>query len=297
MGWYSLCPTCLSTGLPFPGLAQRRPSTARWGDVTQAFGQATLEALLSDVPFVAEVHYLSATTSTNDVLKSLAADGAPEGTVVVTDEQTAGRGRLDRRWIAPPASSLLLSLLFRPALPPRHAHALTMLCSLSVRDAVRQLLGLEVGLKWPNDVLHQGRKLGGLLTEVDAESESLWYGIVGIGVNVNWDPSAVPALTQPATSLSNIVGKPVSRGDLLRYVLQAVSERYDALKTGMSPVEEWEAALETIGQQVVVGGLGEEFEGLAVGVEADGALLVRTPTGQVHRVVAGDVRVRPAAFD
>ena len=263
--------------------------------MTQAIGQEMLEFLRADVPFVTEAHYLPATTSTNDVLKRLAAGGAPEGTIVVTDEQTAGRGRLDRRWVAPRGSSLLLSLLFRPALSPERALVLTMLCALGVRDAVQEVLRLELSLKWPNDVLYEGRKLGGILTEVDADGESLRYGIVGIGVNVNWDPSTVPDLAQPATSLANIAGVPVPRYDVLRSLLQAVSRRYDALKAGASPAAEWEAALETIGQQVVVTGLGEDIRGRAVGVAPDGALLVRVPSGQIQRVIAGDVSVRPDA--
>ncbi len=263
--------------------------------MTQTLGQDTLDVLLRDVPFVTEVHYLPATTSTNDVLKGLANQGAPEGTIVVTDEQTAGRGRLDRRWIAPPASSLLFSVLFRPALTAQRAHALTMLCSLGVRDAVRDALGLAVGLKWPNDIVHQGQKLGGLLTEIDADSESLRWGIVGMGINVNWDPSAISGLAQPATSLSNIAGAPVPRQGLLKAILQAISQRYAALKEGVSPAREWEAALETVGQRVVVEGGAEGLEGTAVGVASDGALLVRASSGQIHRVLVGDVSIRPDA--
>lgn len=262
--------------------------------MAQTFEQETLQVLLRDVPFVTEARYLPSTTSTNDVLKTLAADGAPEGTLIVTDEQTAGRGRLDRKWIAPPASSLLFSVLFRPVLAAQQAHVLTMLCSLGVRDAVRDTLGLNVGLKWPNDIVHRGHKLGGLLTEIDADTERLRWAIVGIGINVNWDPSAVPGLAQPVTSLSNLVGAPILRQDLLRSILQAVSRRYDALKTGLWPAREWEGALETIGQRVVVEGPATPIEGTAVGVAPDGALLVRTASGQVHRVVAGDVSVRPS---
>jgi len=258
--------------------------------------QQALTDLLAGSPFVARAVYLPSTTSTNDILKSLAAEGAPEGTLVLADEQTAGRGRLNRKWVAPAGTSLLFSILFRPprsapgALPDSPLRY-TMICSLAVRDAAAQLLGIPIGIKWPNDLVHRGRKLGGILTEISTDAEGERFVVVGIGLNVNWDPSATD-FDYPATSFANAVGHPVARADLLRAIVERIAHRYAELRAGESPVGEWEAALDTVGHEVVVDLQGERFVGVAVGVDADGALLVRTQDG-VRRIVAGDVRVRP----
>lgn len=255
--------------------------------------QQALTDLLAGVPFVSRVVYLRSTTSTNDILKRMAVEGAPEGTLVLADEQTAGRGRLNRRWVAPAGTSLLFSVLFRPQDPRGERTSplyYTMICSLAVRDAAAQLLGISIGIKWPNDLVHRGRKLGGILTEISTCADGEQFAVVGIGLNVNWDPSAAD-FDYPATSLANAVGKPVERGAFLRAVVERIADRYAALRTGNSPVREWEAALGTIGQDVVVELPGERIAGVAVGVDADGALLVRTGKG-VRRIVAGDVRLR-----
>ena len=257
--------------------------------------QEVVENSLAGVLFVSRALYLPSTTSTNDVLKRLASEGAPEGTVVLADEQTAGRGRLNRRWVAPAGSSLLFSILFRPSASAQ-AHsplAYTMLCSLAVRDAVAETLGVSIGIKWPNDLVHDGRKLGGILTEISTDARGGGYVVVGIGLNVNWDPSTA-GFDFPATSIRNAVGHPVARADLLRAIAERIAERYAALRAGRSPVREWESALDTIGREVAVELPGERITGVAVGVDADGALLVQADDG-LRRIIAGDVRVRDSA--
>lgn len=264
--------------------------------MADSLSQELLDSLAAGIPFVSRAVYSASTPSTNDALKRMAAGGAPGGTLIVADEQTAGRGRLSRKWVAPPRTSLLFSLLLRPAAAdnasPLHY---TMICSLAVRDAVRELVGLDIGLKWPNDLVYQGRKLGGILTEIGEEASGVQYVVVGIGINVNWDPSD-SGFDQPATSLSNLAGKPVPRAELLRAIVDRIAARYAALKAGKAPVEEWESALDTIGKAVVVESPGERLEGVAVGVDADGALLVRTAHSVTVRVVAGDIRLRGIPF-
>ncbi len=255
--------------------------------------QPVLTDLLAGLPFISRVVYLRSTSSTNDILKRMAAEGAPEGTLVLADEQTAGRGRLNRRWVAPAGTSLLFSVLFRPQgedhapTPPLYY---TMICSLAVRDAAAQLLGIPMGIKWPNDLMHQGRKLGGILTEISTGDDGQPYTVVGIGLNVNWDPSG-EGFDHPATSLANAAGYPIERGAFLRAVVEGIARRYGELRAGHSPIAEWEAALDTIGQDVVVELPDRRFTGVALGVDADGALLVRTDGG-MERVVVGDVRLR-----
>jgi len=237
--------------------------------------------------------YLPETGSTNDKARQLARAGAADGLLVVADHQTDGRGRLRRHWIAPPGSSLLMSLLFRPKLQPFQAQQLTMICGLAVCDAVENQTGLQTTLKWPNDVLVGGAKAGGILTEIEVMGEQLVYGIVGIGLNVDLDLSLLPRdLLMSATSLSNEIGRQVPRLPLLHAFLQAVEDRYSALKSGRSPHSEWSERLATLGQHVRVSAANEVLEGVAEGVDSNGALLLRLVSGRLETVLAGDVTLR-----
>ena len=231
--------------------------------------------------------------STSDVARCLANDGAAEGTVVLAEHQTAGRGRLGRRWHAPPRSSLLLSLIFRPPLAPDQVQQLTMVCGLAVVDAIAATTGLQAGLKWPNDILIGGSKVGGILSEVELRGERVEHAVVGIGLNVNLQPGQLPeGLPVPASSLSSQLGRPTDRIGLLRALLQSLDERYVALCRGVSPHEEWAQHLTMLGQTVVVK-LGQALlEGVAEGVAPNGALLLRLPDGQSRTILAGDVSLR-----
>jgi len=250
-----------------------------------------------------EVHFWPEIGSTNDEARRLARAGAPEGTLVITDHQTAGRGRLDRRWEAPPGSSLLLSLIFRPRLAPFQTQRLTMICGLAVVEAVEATTGLSAGLKWPNDIVSATverepgmAKLGGILAEIELQGQAVAHAVVGVGLNVNVRPAELPRdLPQPATSLSQLLGAPVSRLPLLQALLRAVERRVLALAAGHSPHEEWAAHLVTLGREVTVSGGGPIFQGTAEAVSPDGALLVRRADGRLETVLAGDVTLRGSA--
>lgn len=231
--------------------------------------------------------------STNERARQLARSGAPEGTLVITDFQKSGRGRLDRRWEAPPGSSLLLSLVFRPSLAPHQIQRLTMICGLAVVDAVESETGLKVDLKWPNDVVVRGGKLAGILTEIELVGERVDFAVVGIGLNVNFDPVQLPGdLLAPATSLSHLLGHAVPRLPLLWRLLHSIDARYMMLTSGDSPHAEWTQRLAGLGQPVVVSTTTSRLEGVAEGVNVDGSLLVRLQDGQLETVVAGDVTLR-----
>lgn len=239
---------------------------------------------------------LASTTSTSDVVRDLAARGAPEGTVVVADYQTAGRGRMGRRWLAPPGTSLLCSVLFRPEPGPEApspATDLTMLCALAAADAVEETAGLPVALKWPNDLIvvrgESWRKLGGLLAEGGFSGDRLEYVIVGVGVNVNVPPEVLPDLAPDATSVLAETGRETDRGVLLDRFLDGVGGRYARWRAGERPWAEWVARLATLGRPVRVVTPEGERQGVAEGVDEEGALLLRTPDGNLHRIRAGDV--------
>ena len=230
--------------------------------------------------------------STNDEAKRLAEDGAPEGTLVVADEQTAGRGRLQRTWWAPAGTALLMSLILRPDLAPHQAQRLTMLCSLAVCDAIAGTTGLVPAVKWPNDVLRRGRKVCGILTELGIKGTRLVYAVVGMGVNVNVNFGGAGELTLTATSLAQELGREVSRLELLRAILINIEERYTRLRAGESPHAEWAARLATLRQRVVITTPTEQLSGIAEGVDADGALILRDESGALRPILAGDVTLR-----
>jgi BirA family biotin operon repressor/biotin-[acetyl-CoA-carboxylase] ligase len=242
------------------------------------------------------VLFCSVVDSTMDEARRLIARnspaGLPDGTLLVADEQTGGRGRLQRSWWAPPASSLLLSLVFRPPLAPHQAQRITMICSLAVCDAIFERSGLSPQVKWPNDVLIDGRKVCGILTELDLVGSHLDYVIVGIGINVNVDLAAAPPLMSPATSLLAETGHTTSRLELLIALLANLERRYAALQDGHSFHQEWASRMATLGEQVEVAGGSERWTGVAVGVDSDGALLVRTDDGDTQRILAADVTLR-----
>jgi BirA family biotin operon repressor/biotin-[acetyl-CoA-carboxylase] ligase len=245
--------------------------------------------------------HLGRTGSTNDVAKEMATQGAPEGTVIVADEQTTGRGRMGRRWSAPPSTCLLCSILFRPDLLPTQAQRLTMLCALAAADAVDEVARLRVWLKWPNDLIvkcqepshkSQGwKKLAGVLTETGITGARLGYVVVGIGINVNVEPGRLPSLDPNATSILAETEQPTDRAALLASLLAGVEQRYEALRAGTSPHEEWASRLATVGQRVEATTAGKTLVGVAETVDEDGALMLRTADGTLHRLVVGDVTI------
>lgn len=230
--------------------------------------------------------------STNGVAHQQARAGAKDGLLVVADEQTAGRGRLDRSWWAPPGTCLLMSLLLRPALPVHQASQLTMCLGLGAVEGVSQVTGVQTVLKWPNDLLLGGRKLGGMLTELHTVDGRLDYAVLGLGLNVNvsFDAVGAPAeLADTATSLMERTGSEIDRGVLLAAILQRTEHWYERTLRGGSPHEAWVQRLDTLNRRVTVSLMTGRLEGVAIGATREGALLVRDDEGLTHTVWSGDV--------
>jgi BirA family biotin operon repressor/biotin-[acetyl-CoA-carboxylase] ligase len=242
--------------------------------------------------------------STNRYLLDEARAGAGEGVVAVAEHQSAGRGRLGRRWEAPTGANLLVSVLLRPPLPAEQRHLASAVVGLAAIDAAGPL-GLELGLKWPNDILAgDGRKLAGVLAEADltpdeADGDKPAPIVVGIGINVNWpatDADLPDDLVGAATSLRQQTGGPVDRSDLLEALLQALEPRVAALGSPSGrrgQADDLRARCTTIGTRVRVELAEGQFEGVACDITPEGHLVVDT-AGTTRTVIAGDVvHVRP----
>ncbi|SHH37623.1 biotin--[acetyl-CoA-carboxylase] ligase [Halobaculum gomorrense] len=244
-----------------------------------------------DAPFAVEYH--DSVASTNDRARDLAAAGADD-IAVVADEQTSGRGRLDREWCSPPGG-IWLSLLVRPDVPPAHAPAYTLAMAVAVTQACREA-GVDARIKWPNDVLvggdapdsaedteRGGRKLCGILTEMEGEADRVSWLAIGTGLNANIRPDDLPP-SADATSLLAERGEPVDR----RLLVQRVLEEFDDLRDDLrGAVSAWEEHADTVGQRVRVETPSGVVEGEAIGIEFPGALLVDTGE-ETTRVTAGD---------
>jgi BirA family transcriptional regulator, biotin operon repressor / biotin---[acetyl-CoA-carboxylase] ligase len=242
---------------------------------TKAFGQNLL--------FQPEVG------STMDVARDAAEHGAPEGTVALADEQTAGRGRLGRSWVAPPAVNLLPTLLLRPK--PAVMRQIAMMAPLAVCDAVEELHRLRLDVKWPNDVQARGKKLAGILIET-ASAGGGTFVLVGTGINVNFDPRPYEEIREIATSIAVELGREVAREPLLAAYLASFERMYADAYAGHSPRERWRERLVTLGQDVRASWPGGSAEGIAEDVDDGGALIVRAASGERVIVEAGDVTLR-----
>ncbi|MCL0094129.1 biotin--[acetyl-CoA-carboxylase] ligase, partial [Dehalococcoidia bacterium] len=238
-----------------------------------------------------QIAYHRELTSTQDAAKALAAQGANEGTIVVAETQAAGRGRIGRGWASPPGG-VYLSIILRPAIKPSEALRFPLIAGVAVAQAIEQLTGLKPRLKWPNDVILEGRKAGGILSEMSAETDRINYIVIGMGINVNTERAHFPEeIAGIATSLREEYGKEVSRVQLVQEILAQLESLYEDFQiSGFEPIRErWKALSNTIGARVSVRGEREQVEGAAIDIDKDGALILRKANGALERVIAGDV--------
>ncbi len=242
--------------------------------------------------------YFESASSTNDLALEAGLQDAPQGLVIVAEEQTAGRGRLSRRWTALPGCCLLFSLLFRPRPPfTYHASRIPMLCGLALAAAVPEVAGVLVKLKWPNDLIvercGEWRKVAGMLSEVDVTpSPASGILVVGVGLNVNVPAGDLAQLAPNATSLSAESGRPIDRVALLDAILLHVERLVARQRTGWDPLQAWQEHLAWMGEPVEVHTPAGVVTGTAEGVDAEGALLLRYPNGDLRQFSVGDVSLR-----
>lgn len=256
---------------------------------------ATISPLLETESIGRRRVFLATTGSTNADAFRLAEEGAGEGTVVLADCQTGGKGRRGREWASPAGVNLYCSLVLRPSIMPWEAPRMTSLSAVAVARAIEKCSCLSPSIKWPNDVLIDGRKVAGLLNEMSAETDGVNFIVLGIGVNLNMTAAQFPPdLRHPATSLMLAGGGKIDRPAFAAALLNEFEVIYRVfLNQGFAPIrEEWERRCSAAGRQVAVSEGGVELlRGAFDGIDNDGALLVRRDDGAVERILNGDVRV------
>ena len=259
--------------------------------VPDILAPSLLRAELGDHPFSHNMVHFFRTDSTNAVAMKLAAEGAPHGTVVVAEEQTAGRGRLGRSWYSEKSSGIYTSVILRPPLAPSAAPVLTLMAGLAAQKAVSSATGLAADIRWPNDLLLNGKKVCGILTEMNAEVDRLHAVVLGIGMNVN-NTSLPPPLDSIATSLSLEAHRGVSRVQVFVSLLRELDRHYQLLLSqgNRAITERWEGASSFAhGKRVRLVSLSGEALATTAGIESTGALRVQYDDGRQESLVAGEV--------
>ncbi|MEG1848196.1 MAG: biotin--[acetyl-CoA-carboxylase] ligase [Lachnospiraceae bacterium] len=242
------------------------------------------------------VRYYEEIDSTNSEAMRLAQQGAPHGTLVVANTQSMGQGRRGRSWESPVGSTISMTLLLRPSFAPNTAPMLTLVMALAVNHAIRELTGLESLIKWPNDIVVRGKKVCGILTQMNLEAEHIDTVIIGVGINVNQSASMIAAnLQQTATSLQLETGHPIARVELIAKIMYAYEQYYDIfLQTedlsGLQPA--YHSVLANLDSEVKVLDAQGEYTGIARGIDKQGELLVQREDGLITPVYAGEVSVR-----
>jgi len=241
------------------------------------------------------IEYFTDLPTTNGEAKKLASASCPEGTVVVAESQNGGKGRMDRVWFSPSGKGLWFTAVLRPQVNLVDTPQITMVVAVAVALAIREHIGVAVGIKWPNDLLWEGKKLCGILVELNAEMDRVNFMVAGIGLNVNIDEDQFPPeLLDIATSLKIAAGHYIPRVNLLRAILQSFEIWYQCwLQNGFIPIlNKWRELCVTLDCPVTVHNIKDSFAGHAMDVDETGALLVKMQDGTVQRLVAGEVSLR-----
>ncbi|RJP29612.1 MAG: biotin--[acetyl-CoA-carboxylase] ligase [Candidatus Omnitrophota bacterium] len=235
-----------------------------------------------------KIYYFDHLSSTMEVALQLGLKNAPEGTLVLAEGQSKGRGRLGRSWISPKFKGIYLSVILRPKISPNAIPVITLLSAVSICEAIHNITGLSCQIKWPNDVLIANKKVSGVLTELNAEADQTSFVIIGAGINVNNDKKDLIA---SATSLKEHKKSPIDRVKLLQEVLARLEHNYIIFQKGSSaPVlERWREFSSTLNRRIRINSYRLHIEGQAIDIDSDGALMIREDSGIIRKVTAGDI--------
>lgn len=246
-----------------------------------------------DTGFVGgKIFFYPSLESTNVKAFELGRGGEAEGTAVIADAQSRGKGRIGRQWVSPPGVNLYTSIILRPRILPRDAQHLTFVLAVAVAEAISGVVPGRVTVKWPNDVLIDSRKAAGILLEMDSEADRVHFVVAGIGVNINMREEMLPPEIRPlAISLCSASGGGVERARFTRALYSSIEKWYKIyLGEGFAPVlDAWRGSFASEGKPVKVSSFNRAITGICLGVDHDGGLLVRTALGDVEKVVSGDV--------
>lgn len=253
-----------------------------------------MEPVLKTKGFGKNYIYLEQTESTNNDAKRLAQTGAKEGTVVVAEMQTSGRGRIARGWVSPYAKGIWFSLILRPKFSPMEAPKCTLMAAVALTKAFKALGLNNVGIKWPNDILVKGKKLVGILTEMQGSMEQIDYIVIGMGINVSVQETDMPKEMVGISTSLNREGVEADRRQIFATVLRYLEEQYDrvTLEGFESTLQEWREHNLVLGQEVQVRSADDIYTGIAEDIDIDGNLIILLPDGSRNRVLAGDVSIR-----
>jgi BirA family biotin operon repressor/biotin-[acetyl-CoA-carboxylase] ligase len=260
---------------------------------TDSLDPQTIINKLGPSLFAQNIAFHRSLDSTNTLAKELAAQGAPEGTLVLAEEQSAGRGRMGRRWVSPGHVNLLFSLLLRPHIHKDQVFVTTMILALATIEAIKSRTGLTSRIKWPNDIFAAGKKLGGILTEFSLRQEDIDYVVLGLGLNVNWSPHQTEGVSHLATSILAETGSRISRNEWLVAILRIFEIYYREVLSGQIDdfYRTWNEASMIIGRNVEILSPKEKTHGRALRIDRSGALIIEDDAGKEQRIISGEVSV------
>lgn len=243
-----------------------------------------------------EIHYYEEVSSTNAVAKQEARDEAREGTTIIAEKQTRGKGRLNRPWISP-IGGIWFSVILRPQITVEESLKITLIMAVAVAKTLHSMFNLRAEIKWPNDVLVDNKKVCGILTETSSKKKNIDFVVVGVGINANFDSKILPEeFRTTATTLKEALKKEIDREKLICHLLKEIEDLYKTFKAKNfeTLLNEWRAFAGFLGKKVEITNFEGKFEGMAVDVDDYGALLVRLADGTTRKVLSGDVTVRLA---
>jgi BirA family biotin operon repressor/biotin-[acetyl-CoA-carboxylase] ligase len=243
--------------------------------------------------FANNIIYHKVINSTNNLAKDLAAHGAPEGTLVLAEEQTEGRGRINRVWLSPARENLYFTFLLRPYMHADQVFVFTMVLALAASDAIKKEIGIRPMIKWPNDLYVERKKLGGILTEFSLREKAVEYVILGLGLNVNWNPQEDESVLYPATSIFAETGIRASRSDLLIEILKLYETYYSKVLAGQidDVYKRWNELSLIKGKEVKIHSGKETIHGNVLRIDQSGALVIINDDGKEEKIRSGDVSV------